>query len=122
MEWEKSRGLTGADTVPIEAHLEGDQNDNPKWTYRALDLSRHMELMRLARSGDYGTGKELAKAMGLTPARVSQLKKEAIAEGVFTSRRWNNWLRAGQEGQRLEFDTEEFDTEEFDIEDDNAPF
>ena len=60
--------------------------------------------------------------MGLTPARVSQLKKEAIAEGVFTSRRWNNWLRAGQEGQRLEFDTEEFDTEEFDIEDDNAPF
>ena len=108
VEWEKSRGLTGADTVPIEAHLEDDQNGNPKWAYRALDLSRHMELMRLAQSGEHGTGKELAKAMALTPARVSQLKKEAIAEGVFTSRRWNDWLLAGQQWQRLEFDNAPF--------------
>ena len=109
VEWEKARGLTGADTVPIEAHLEGDLEDNPKWNYRSLDLSRHMELMRMARSGEYRSGKEIADAMDITPARVSQLKKEAIAEGVFSSRKWNDWLSAGQETRRLEDgDNEDF--------------
>lgn len=109
VEWEKARGLTGAETVPIEAHLEADTQELPKWTYRSLDLSRHMELMRVAQSGEYGNQKEIANAMDLTPGRISQLKKEAIAEGVFTARQWANWIATGQQTQDLEYEEDDGD-------------
>lgn len=104
--WSKARGLSGVDTVPIKAKLTEDDQGIPKWEHTVLDNLKVHELMRLAKSGNYGTQKELAVAMGVTPGRITQLKDAAINDyQLFTARQFTEWLKAGQEIQR--FDREE---------------
>jgi putative DNA primase/helicase len=95
LSWDKGRALRGEDKTPVEAQLADDPEGGVKWNYRVIDHSRHLELMRLAQSGDYRTQRELAVAMDLKPTRITQLKAEAIKDGLFTSRQLNEWLDEG---------------------------
>jgi putative DNA primase/helicase len=100
--WPKHRGLTGEDVPDMEARLGKDISGLPLWEYSRLDATRHQELIRLARSGDYGSQSELAEAMGLSRGRITQLKREAIKFGLFTAREFNGWLSDGKAAQELE--------------------
>lgn len=95
--WGKTRGLSGVDTVPITAHLTEDKG-LPKWEYTVLDDLKVHELMRLAKSGNFVSQKELAAEMGVSPGRISQLKEAAINDyQLFTPKRFVGWLKAARE-------------------------
>lgn len=95
--WGKSRGLSGADTVPVKAQLITETNGLIKWEHVVLNDLGVYTLMRLARSGNYISQIELAKAMEVTPAYISQLKKKAINDyQLFTAHQFAIWLRAAK--------------------------
>jgi len=102
IEYEKARGLTGNDSLPIEVRLDEDNKGFPKWEYTVIDSTRHTELMRAAQSGNYTNQTELGKALGVSQGRIAQLRNEAIERGLFTSDLWNRWLRAAQDREGLE--------------------
>ena len=106
LDYEKNRGLKGEDVTSVEAQLEEDFDGLPKWTYRMIDHSRHLELKRLAESGEYATAREISVVMEVTPMRISQIKTEAIKDGLFTSRNWKDWLKIAKETKELEDDEE----------------
>ena len=108
IEFEKARGLTGADSLLIEVCLTEDFNGLPVWEYAVVDNGQHTKLIRLARSGDYTNQTELAAALEVAQGRVSQLKREAINRDLITSRQWNDWMKVAQE-QRVQQELEDSD-------------
>ena len=104
IEWGKTRGLAGVDTAPINAHLVEDEDTKlPRWKYEVLDDLKIFEVMRFAQSGDYATQKEIAAAMGVSAARVNQLKNSAINDyQIFTSEQFRRWLNTAKELRRQE--------------------
>lgn len=105
--WGKTRGLSGVDTVPIKAQLKEGDDGVPVWDFTVLDNLKVHELMRLARSGNFSTQKALAKAMGVTPGRITQLRDAAVNDyQLFTARQFKYWLQAGRDLAELEREDE----------------
>lgn len=103
LRWPKHRGLTGPDVAEINAKLTEDDVGIPAWDYTRLDASKHLELMRLAKSGEYSTQREITEAMGVTsPSYVTKLKQEAIGLGLFTADEFKRWLRTARDLQEME--------------------
>lgn len=53
-------------------------------------------LMRMAQGGAYPSQVAIAAALGVTPARISLLKQQAVREGVFREAQWQAWMEHGQ--------------------------
>lgn len=108
--WGKTRGLSGTDTTPVRAQLtEGKDDHVLHWDFTVLDDLKAHELIRLARTGNYATQRELAEAMEISTGRVSQLKASAINDyQLCTAMQFANMLKAGKELRNLE-DHPEFD-------------
>jgi len=66
----------------IEFRLEPAQDGSYIWTYRNVRANTKIEVLR--RIGEGVTPREVAKELGITEARVSQLKREMVKEGFLT--------------------------------------
>ncbi|MEW5772984.1 MAG: AAA family ATPase [Thermodesulfobacteriota bacterium] len=106
IQWPKARGLTGPDRAQVQATLTQGDASLPRWEHIVFDASRHQELVRLAKSGEYSTQAQIAQAMDVAPSYVTKLKTEAIGFGLFTSHQFQAWLRTAGELQRLEAEPE----------------
>ena len=105
IQWGKTRGLSGLDTVPILAHLVQEEDQPSKWTHEVLDNLKVHELVRLARTGSYSTQRALAEKMEVTPGRITQLRDQAInVYELCTLRQWKGWLQTARELETFEME------------------
>ena len=126
LSWDKFRGeKKGGVGVPLDFALERVLLDSPEEDLKAGDLrwvcglaedSRIEQLLELVRSGDYGSQRSLATALGVSPATVNNWKAKAIEKKVITAREWTKCLKGGDGSgfsTTLEDSTEGIDNPDF---------
>lgn len=104
MEWDKYRGERDGTTIARDLWLtkagEGDDDEaaaKPIWTSEVSANEEIVILLEALRSMEYGNQKDLALALGWSPAKVTRLKGKAIGEGRINGRQWNDLLMEARE-------------------------
>ncbi len=81
--FEKTRGLYGEATEPIEARLETDVQGVARWSWRAAGQSNLERVAGLLKAGL--SAARAARLLGLSRSRGYQLRDEAISSGLLAS-------------------------------------
>jgi 5S rRNA maturation endonuclease (ribonuclease M5) len=63
-------------------HMIPDENGNPVWSYKSTNKANKIEVLKMF--DEEFTNKDIAEQLGITPGRVSQLKKEGVKDGYLS--------------------------------------
>jgi KaiC/GvpD/RAD55 family RecA-like ATPase len=87
LQFEKYRGMHCAATDSRRVWLE-----QSAWRWESQGLDELGELVQLVRSLDFGSQKQLAERLGVSPGEVSKRKKRAVQGGLITAQDWGECL------------------------------
>lgn len=111
LSWNKFRGRKEDGTgVPLDFALEQAIFDNPQngvaagqlqWISSLAEDTRVEQLLELVRTGEYGSQKDLASALGVSVGTVNAWKTKAITQGRITTTEWAEHLpgTSGRKGR-----------------------
>jgi KaiC/GvpD/RAD55 family RecA-like ATPase len=99
LEWEKYRRQKTTDIKNSCMWLEGDDGGDLMWQTKGDPDSEIDKLIRLARSGEYCTQGELAKALGFSTGKLSDLINKAFLDPSrkFSKKEWDRCKNAATE-------------------------
>lgn len=102
LHWEKFRGRKDETVRPLEVCLETDEHGKSQWTYKTSEDALVLEIVRLVKTGEYTTQKQLAQDMGIPESKLSKRKTKAIAEGHISEDQWDRYM-SPEEGDMEDF-------------------
>jgi len=90
MKFEKVRGVRSSETATKRVHLPAATPTlgTPSWRIDADEDPQVAKLLRLVRSREHATQKELATALGVSTGTLSTLKRTALARAMITLDDW----------------------------------
>ena len=67
-----------------------------RWVCALAEDSRVEQLLELVRTGEYGSQRSLATALGVTVSTVNDWKQKAVTKGHISEFEWAKCLKAGK--------------------------
>lgn len=101
LEWRKYRGRrdTSIQDKAIFILSVGTQGNAARW--HVMDTESGM-MLAMVRSKQCPTQRELAEALGTSPATLSRMKQKAMKEGRITKKEWDALLKAAGQSNALQ--------------------
>lgn len=103
VEWTKYRREPCEAVRSREVRLERDTDGNSKWRAEPTSDDDTRLLLQEVEKGTHSTQKEVAKALGWDPAKITRLKIRAIKDGKITEKTWDLCMSEGRKEGEQDF-------------------
>ena len=96
LEWRKYRGRrdTSIQDKAIFILFVDTQGNAARWHVMDTESGMMLAMLEMVRSKQCPTQRELAEALGTSPATLSRMKQKAMKEGRITKKEWDALLKA----------------------------
>ena len=105
MVWEKFRDMRPEDVKDADVNFHTNGYDEICWNSEVTAREEASIAVQLARTCEYKTQADIAKAMEISVGKMSGLKNYSISEGLIDDDEWNRCLR---EAREKDLETEDF--------------
>lgn len=104
LEWRKYRGRrdTSIQDKAIFILSVDTQGNAARWHVMDTESGMMLAMLEMVRSKQCPTQRELAEALGTSPATLSRMKQKAMKEGRITKKEWDALLKAAGQSNALQ--------------------
>ena len=78
------------------------QGNAARWHVMDTESGMMLAMLEMVRSKQCPTQRELAEALGTSPATLSRMKQKAMKEGRITKKEWDALLKAAGQSNALQ--------------------